>query len=274
MIPDLTSAQLDLLLSLTDGSLSGDALAQARATVDADPLLSSEFARQQEALAFLQATPLAPLTDFEAAHLRRGVLDAVAPIRQKSAPRWAARLLPVAAALAVIVLGIGFVNNARVGDEAGLTDIAAEAPKFAATEAPAATEAAAADMVPSAEMPAAADETEDSAMVAAPVDGATSRVALLPNLGALGPEGAPEFTERLEEYVLEKGYVPSPLFDLGIPCDGIEVDGVVVLEYTVAAAATWDGLDVLILELTEPGGPIVLINPTTCEVVHVYPTDG
>ena len=206
--------------------------------------------------------------------MRREVLDEVAPVRQKPAPRGAVRLLPVAAALAVIVLGIGFVNNARVGDEADLASTAAEAPEFAATEAPAATESAASEMAPAADMPAGADEMEDAAMVEAPMEGATSRVAMLPNLGALGPDGAPEFTERLEEYVLEKGYAPSPLFDLGIPCDGIEVDGVMVLEYTVAASGTWDGVDVLILEVTEPGGPVVVIDPGTCTVVHVYPTDG
>ncbi len=275
MIPELTPEQIDLLIALTDGSLSGEALARAEVAVRADPVLAPEYARQLEAITYLAEREVAPMAEFESARMRRSVLDAVAPVTPKPAPRWAARLLPVAAALAVVVLGIGFLTSTRP-DSAQTSDMAVGASKTAATEAPAATESAlSAEMAPlPAEAPTYDDTASDAAEPAAVQEEGASRVAMLPSLGTFGPEGIPGFIENVDQFVLEKGYLPSPLVDLGGNCDGVEVGEEMLVDYTVAATATWDGRDVLVLEMTEPGGPIVVVDPATCEVVYLYDPAG
>lgn len=271
MTPDLTPEQLDLLIALTDGSLSDDALAHALDEVRADPVLRAEHDRQLEALAFLGTARAAPMAEFEAARMRRAVLDSVAPVPTRVTPRWAGRLLPVAAALAVVVLGVGFLSNAG-RDSAGTFDESADA---TATQAVAATEAAAAEMAPAATESSMALEAEDAAGAMAaeaplPDEDFAARMAMLPSLGALGPDDLPAFADTVDDYVLEKGYVATPLFDVIASCDGVDVDGEMLLTYTVAATASWDGLDVVVLEMTESGGPIVVLDPTTCEAIHVY----
>lgn len=263
MNPDLTPGQLDLLLALTDGSLAGVDLARTEAVVAADPILAAEYALQREALAFLAAESAAPLADFEAARLRRVVLDSVAPQPARPSPRWAIRLLPVAAALAVVVIGIAFVNG-RSGDTEGLDQSAS---LYGDTTA-AATAEAGKDGAP--EASSVDDALEEGIEAPTALQAESVRMAELPGLGAFGPDDLPGFAEHIAEYVGEKGYVATPLFDLAPNCDGVEVDGEMLLEYTLAATATWDGLDVLVLEMTEAGGPIVVIDPVTCEVIHHY----
>lgn len=260
MNPDLTPEQLDLLLSLTDGTLVGADLERAEAAVAADPRLAAEYALQREALAFLADEPVAPLADFEAARIRRSVLDRVAPQPVRSSPRWATRLMPVAATLAIIVVGIGFLSG-RLGNTGGseMTDSLSSDTTAAAT--------AEAERAP---LPAVADDQreEDGGSIAGAMQESMTTTDGLPELGAIGPDDLPGFVDDIDERLGEKRDVVSPLSELAPSCDGVEVDGKVLVEYTVAATATWYGLDVLVLEMVEPGGPIVVIDPDTCDVLH------
>ena len=259
MTPDLTPEQLDLLIRLTSGELAGAELERARAEVAADPVLAAEYELQMEALSFLTEQPVAPMADFEAARMRRGVMEAVTPtVRSRpSRTAWMGRLLPVAAALAVVVLGVGFVMNLGGGDTADSGALTA-----LSTEAPAETEAARSEMAPAAtEAPAEADApddflsdtADDAGNVGASEAEEAADLAPIEFVGELTPELLESFAYDPKEYIASEVRALHAF----APCDAVEVDGVLHTEALAAVFGVWEDQEAFLVELTEVGGPDV-----------------
>lgn len=266
MMADLTPTQIDLLLSVTDGSLEGQALAEARARVEADPVLAEELRLQEAALAHLGEERHAPMADFEAARMRRAVLDEVLPQPPARVP-WFARLVPATAVLVLVVAGIGIVGNLGSSETADLAqdEMAAVAP----AESEEAGRDGAPEALPEAEAPAA-DAAADAPMEA-PLEGATSddlaSAALpgvdLPDLGAL--EAGPLTEQQLAVLTESLDDVPTPLFVVTPSCDGVEFEGGMLLDVVGAAMAFVDGTEVRVVLTSD--GVVLEVDLSDCTVV-------
>lgn len=259
MMRDLTPEQLDLLLAVTDGSLEGEALDAARARIAADPLLAEELRLQEAATAYLSEERVAPMADFEAARMRRGVLDEVLPQQAAKAP-WFSRLVPVAAVLALVVAGVGFVGGLGSDDASVVEDqIAAVAPAESDTsereELPQAEFAPKDDAADLEEAPA--EEALEDGIAAAevpPLD--------IPDLGPLGD--GPLDEAQLDLLVSSLGGAPTPVFVVLPSCDGVTHDGDLVLD--VVGAATGLVGDAEVRVLLTSGEAVLVVDPDSCTV--------
>ena len=265
MMSDLTPEQIELLLAVSDGSLEGDDLARARSEIASDPVLAEELRLQEMARAHLATERVAPMADFEAARMRRAVLNEVLPQKPARTP-WFARLVPAAAVLVLVVAGIGFLGNLTGQDAADLAndEIAAIAPtekEEAATDARDGDTATA--EAPAMDLPAADDALDDGGVAESDIAAAMPAAMPLPELGALGEEPLPD--DVLEEMRAVVGGEPVPFFVVAENCDGVTWQDVTHLEVMAAANATLDGLEVLVVEL--PDGTVLVVDRIACEVV-------
>lgn len=264
MMADLTPEQIELLLAVTDGSLEGQELEEARARAESDPVLAEELRLQELALAHLAEERVAPMADFEAARMRRNVLDEVLPLKPAKAP-WFSRLVPAAAVVAVVVIGIGFLGN--LGADTAQDETAAVAP--------AESESATVDRAEESEMAAApeADDSADMDMPAeapmeapaeeAPVDIASALPKVeLPDLGAL--DIGPLDEEHLALLEQSLNGVPTPLFVVTPACDGVEFEDEMILEVVGAAITLVDGSEARVVLLAD--GRVLDLDIADCTV--------
>ncbi len=266
MMSDLTPEQIELLLAVSDGSLEGEDLARARSEIATDPVLAEELRLQEVARAHLATERVAPMADFEAARVRRAVLDEVLP--QKPAPTpWFARLVPAAAVLVLVAAGIGFVGNLTGQDAADLAtdEVAAITPSD--KEDAAATNARDGDATtaeaPEMGLPPADDALEDGGIAGSDVAAALPAALPLAELGALSEGPLPD--DVLEEMRAVVGGTPVPFSMVAENCDGVTWQDVNHTEVTAAASATLDGLEVLVVEL--PDATVLVVDRVACEVV-------
>jgi hypothetical protein len=269
MMADLTPEQIELLLAVTDGSLEGQELEDARARAESDPVLAEELRLQELALAHLAEERVAPMADFEAARMRRNVLDEVLPLKPAKAP-WFSRLVPAAAVIAFVVIGIGFLGNLGSDDGADIAqdEIAAVAPaetdsatveraeESEMAAAPAADDSADMDMAGDAPMEAPAEE--------APLEDISSALPKveLPDLGAL--EDGPLDEERLSLLEESLDGVPTPLFVVTPACDGVEFEDEMVLEVVGAGITVVDGTEARVVLLAD--GRVLDLDIVECTV--------
>ena len=100
----------DLILGLTDGTLTGEDAERARARIVADPELASELVAQESVRADLAALPNATLTEVERTALRSSLVDqlnlgaapAAAPVHERRRFAWWQPVLGVASVAAVV----------------------------------------------------------------------------------------------------------------------------------------------------------------------------
>lgn len=113
---------LDLIAEYASGLLTGADESRAAELVRTCDSCAEEFADHQAIRSLLATAPAPALSEFERTKLRRSVLDAVAPPASATSP-WLTRLRPLmgaAAAMLVLVVGVGVVANLGSTDD-GLT---------------------------------------------------------------------------------------------------------------------------------------------------------
>jgi hypothetical protein len=116
----------DLILALTDGTLSDEEAGAALARVTGDPELAAELSRQQSVAAILADLPEPELTVNERSHLRAALIEElhltreptaeVVPIRRSA--RWWQPVLGIAAVAAVVTAVVVLPGNLGGDDSA------------------------------------------------------------------------------------------------------------------------------------------------------------
>ena len=112
---------LDLIAEYASGLLTGADESRAAELVTTCASCAAEFADQQAIRSLLASAPAPALSEMERRRLRRSVLDATAP--PTATTPWLLRLRPlmgVAAAMLVLVVGVGVVTDLGSNDD-GLT---------------------------------------------------------------------------------------------------------------------------------------------------------
>lgn len=250
---------LDLILALADGRLSGPERLEFEARLAEDPELARELELQRSALEALASTEPVSMSEAERRRLHSVVrselrLDDAAPAAAASgrSPRWVRWLAPAMGIAAVFVVG-AIVVGGNMGGEDGLERAAA----------PLSTDEAAVESAGGADQ---ATTTTAAGAEAAPM------TTTVPLYGAFAAED------------LEEAVVTEDVSVLGLPKGSRSVDVSAVeecrdaapelaeaIEIDVRGVADLDGREVTLVGYTMPDGTtgVLVIDLAVCAVVEI-----